>query len=212
MKNGSKPILREPIFRVPLIRRSADGAVHLTFDDGPDLEWTARVLDALAAAQAHATFFVVGRAVRAAPELLRRAAAEGHEVGNHSYRHRHPWTMRETDARDEVRDGAAAIADALGRAPRWFRPPHGRMRRCMLDEAERNGQRTVLWSVSAVDWGPFGYASGIATRLRAVGPGDIVLMHDGRSRHNRPDELLRVLPRLLAELNERRLSSTALTA
>ena len=110
-------------------------------------------------------------------------------VGNHSYSHRHPWTIRETEARDEVRDGAAAIADALGHAPRWFRPPHGRMRRCMLDEAERSGQRTVLWSLSAIDWGPLGHAAGIAARVRGVGPGDIVLMHDGRNRHNRPDEL-----------------------
>jgi peptidoglycan-N-acetylglucosamine deacetylase len=207
MKYGS-----EPTSRAPMIRGYGDGAVHFTFDDGPDPEWTMRVLDVLAAAQAHATFFVVGRAARAAPELVRRVAAEGHAVGNHSYSHRHPWTIRETEARDEVRDGAAAIADALGRAPRWFRPPHGRMRRCMLDEAERSGQRTVLWSLSAIDWGPLGHAAGIAKRVRGVGPGDIVLMHDGRNRHNRPDELLQVLPRLLAELNERRLGSTALAA
>jgi peptidoglycan/xylan/chitin deacetylase (PgdA/CDA1 family) len=143
---------------------------------------------------------------------VRRIAAEGHGVGNHSYSHRHPWMIRETEARDEVRGGAAAIADALGRAPRWFRPPHGRMRRCMLDEAERSGQRTVLWSLSAIDWGPLGHAAGIAARVRGVGPGDIVLMHDARNRRNRPDELLQVLPRLLSELNERRLSTTALAA
>lgn len=207
MKNGP-----DPTSRAPIIRGHGDGAVHLTFDDGPDPEWTVRVLDVLAGAQAHATFFVVGRAARAAPELVRRVAAEGHDVGNHSYSHRHPWTIREARARDEVRDGAAAIADALGRAPRWFRPPHGRMRRCMLDEAERSGQRTVLWSLSAIDWGPLGHAAGIAARVRGVGPGDIVLMHDGRNRRNRPDELLQVLPRLLAELNQRRLSATSLAA
>jgi len=207
MRNGS-----ERISRAPIIRGYEDEAVHFTFDDGPDPEWTVRVLDVLAAAQAHATFFVVGRAARAAPELVRRIAAEGHGVGNHSYSHRHPWMIRETEARDEVRDGAASIADALGCAPRWFRPPHGRMRRCMLDEAERSGQRTVLWSLSAIDWGPLGHAAGIAARVRGVGTGDIVLMHDARNRRNRPDELLQVLPRLLSDLNERRLSTTALAA
>jgi peptidoglycan/xylan/chitin deacetylase (PgdA/CDA1 family) len=206
MRSGSEQILRkfgsEPNF----------GRVYLTFDDGPDSDWTPRVLDILDGAGAKATFFVIGRAAQAAPRLVRRIAADGHEIGNHTYGHCHPWTMREAEARDEVRDGAAAIADALGRAPRWFRPPHGRMRRCMLDEAERSGQRTVLWSLSAIDWGPLGHAAGIAARVRGVGPGDIVLMHDGRNHHNRPDELLQVLPQLLAELNERRLSSTALTA
>lgn len=183
----------------------AFGAIFLTFDDGPDEEWTPRILDALAAARTRATFFVVGQAVRAAPSLLRRVAAEGHGIGNHSYAHRHPWTMRDADARREVRDGAAAIADALGEPARLFRPPHGRLRRCMVDEAAQSGQRTVLWSLSAVDWGPLGRAPRIAARLRRTAPGDIVLMHDGRCRHNRPDELMRVLPGVLAELAERRL-------
>jgi peptidoglycan/xylan/chitin deacetylase (PgdA/CDA1 family) len=186
--------------------------VYLTFDDGPDAEWTPRVLEVLAAAQARATFFLIGQSVRAAPVLVRRIAADGHEIGNHSYSHRHPWTMREGGARREVRDGAAAIADTLGRATHAFRPPHGRMRRCMVEEAAQGGQRTVLWSRSAVDWGPLGRASGIAARLRTVAPGEIVLMHDARRRRNRPDELLRVLPGLLAELTERRLMPTIIAA
>jgi peptidoglycan/xylan/chitin deacetylase (PgdA/CDA1 family) len=141
---------------------------------------------------------------------VRRIAAEGHEIGNHSYSHRHPWTLRESAARDEVRNGAAVISDVLGGAPRAFRPPHGRVRRCMLEEAARSGQRTVLWSVSAIDWGPLGSASRIEARLRTAGAGDIVLMHDGRNRHNRPDELLQVLPRALADLSKRGLTAAAL--
>ena len=202
MRNGAEPIMRG----------SAEGTVHLSFDDGPDRDWTPRVLDVLAEAGMRATFFVVGQAVRATPELLRRIAAEGHEIGNHSYGHRHPWTLSEAAARDEVRGGAAAIEDALGRVPRVFRPPHGRLRRCMLDEAERGGQRTVLWSLSAIDWGPLGHASRIEARLRAARSGDIVLMHDGRCRHNHPDELLRVLPRALTEIKERGLTLATLTA
>jgi peptidoglycan/xylan/chitin deacetylase (PgdA/CDA1 family) len=155
------------------------------------------VLDVLAVVRARATFFVVGRAARAAPDLVRRIAAEGHEIGNHSYSHRHPWTLRESEARDEVRNGAAVISDVLGGAPRAF-------------EAARSGQRTVLWSVSAIDWGPLGSASRIEARLRTAGAGDIVLMHDGRNRHNRPDELLQVLPRALADLSKRGLTAAAL--
>jgi hypothetical protein len=73
----------------------------------------------------------------------------------------------------------------------------------MSDEAKRCGEQVVLWNVSAVDWGPLGAADGIEKRLNAVKGGDIVLMHDGRNQHNRPDQLLQVLPLFLRKLSER---------
>ncbi len=171
--------------------------VYLTFDDGPDPVWTPRVLDVLAACQAPATFFAIGQSVQRYPALMRRIAADGHDVGNHTWSHRHPWWLSTRAARREVRDGFAAIADATGVAPRAFRPPHGRLRPCMIEEAERGGQRLVLWSVSAIDWGPFGAARHIAGRLNRVRAGDVILMHDGQRRINRPLELLTVLPAFL---------------
>jgi peptidoglycan/xylan/chitin deacetylase (PgdA/CDA1 family) len=174
--------------------------VYLTFDDGPDPNWTPRILDVLAAAQLRATFFVVGTQARRAPELLRRAVAEGHELGNHTLSHRHPWYVSAAVACQEVRDGANAIADIAGVAPHWFRPPHGRLRRCMQEEVERIGERTVLWTRSAIDWGYLGRAHRIARRLDRVAAADIVLMHDGARTSNRPDQLLPVLPGFLAGL------------
>jgi peptidoglycan/xylan/chitin deacetylase (PgdA/CDA1 family) len=141
---------------------------------------------------------------------VRRAAAEGHEIGNHSFAHRHPWLISARTAREEVRNGSAVLSEVLGRAPRFFRPPHGRMRACMNDEAQRSGQATVLWDLSAIDWGPLGRAPRIARRLASIEASDIVLMHDGRNEHNRPDELLQVLPALLVSLRERGLCSVAL--
>lgn len=171
----------------------------LTFDDGPDARWTPRILEILARANVRATFFVVGRRALAQGALVRRIVAQGHALGNHTFSHRHPWTMLPSTARGEVRDGAAAIADIVGLAPQFFRPPHGRLRRCMLEEAERGGQIRVLWSRSAVDWGPLGEARGIARRLGAAQPGDIVLMHDGGYGINRPAELVKVLPGFLEQ-------------
>lgn len=80
----------------------------------------------------------------------------------------------------------------------------------MTDEAQRWGARTVLWDVSAIDWGPLGRAERIEKRLGAIRPQDIVLMHDGKNKHNRPEELLRVLPRLLQHLQQRAMRSQAL--
>jgi peptidoglycan-N-acetylglucosamine deacetylase len=187
-------------------------AVYLTFDDGPDPQWTPRVLEVLAAHGAVATFFMVGQRALAEPGLARAVVAAGHALGNHSFSHRHPWTMSAAAARREVRDGAAALAEACGRPARFFRPPYGRLRRCMSDEAARGGQRVVLWDRSAIDWGPLGRGAAIAGRLEGIRPGEIVLMHDGAARRNRPEELLRVLPGLLDGLAARGLRALSLPA
>lgn len=185
---------------------AGNGSIYLTFDDGPDEEWTPRVLDALAEARARATFFVVGEFVRRTPALLRRIAAEGHDIGNHTHNHRHPWIMSDRAAREAVRVGAEIIAETIGRLPRFYRAPHGRNRRCMTQEAEKLGACCIGWDLSAVDWGPFGTAPKIAARLNRAESGDILLMHDGRNRHNRPDELMRVLPGFLDDLATRKVS------
>jgi peptidoglycan/xylan/chitin deacetylase (PgdA/CDA1 family) len=170
---------------------------YLTFDDGPDPEWTPRCLDALAEARAKATFFVIGSQARRHPELTRRIAREGHAIGNHTLTHAHPWAIGRMRAVGEVRDGAFAIADVLGTLPKFFRPPHGAKRRCMIDAAAEEDETLVMWDVSAIDWGWLGTASRIAQRLARVREGQIVLMHDGKNKRNRPDQLLKVLPQFL---------------
>ena len=177
-------------------------AVYLTFDDGPDPVWTPRTLDELAAAGACATFFVLAEPVRRHPALLRRISDAGHEVANHGSTHRHPWSMSPRWARLEVRDGAHAIADVLGRAPRLYRPAFGRIRACMTDEAGACGLTTLLWDVSAMDWGAFGTAGRIRARLQKVRSGDVVLMHDAVRKRNRPNEMTTALPALLRRLWE----------
>ena len=189
---------------------ASSGTIYLTFDDGPDPQWTPRILDVLANAGARATFFVIGTAARREPALVRRAVAEGHAIGNHSLSHRHPWTMTSRTARHEVLAGAAAIEDVIGMPAKWYRAPHGRNRACMTAAAHEVGQTVVDWHLSAVDWGPLGKADRIAERLQRANASDVLLMHDGRNRHNRPDELVKVLPQFLAALASRNLQSSTL--
>lgn len=205
--------LAQLAMQVPaVVRRIEPGAgrCYLTFDDGPDLRWTPRVLDVLARSGAHATFFVVGRLAQRSAALLRDMRAAGHVIGNHAYSHRHPWTMTRARARSEVRSGTDAIAQAIGERPQWFRPPHGRLGAYLVEAARDEGQRIALWSVSAVDWGPFATPARIRTRLAGLRGGDIVLMHDGPLRHNRPDCTLDVLPATLAGLPQRGLAPAPL--
>jgi peptidoglycan/xylan/chitin deacetylase (PgdA/CDA1 family) len=187
-------------------------AVYLTFDDGPDPRWTPQILELLAQARMQATFFAIGKCAQREPALMRRIAAAGHAVGNHTFSHRHPWLMSSRSARAQVRDGAKALSDAIGSAPALYRPPHGRARPCMTDEARLQGERVVMWHRSAIDWGWLGTAQRIATRLARVRAGDIVLMHDGQNEHNHPEQLLQVLPGFLRELSSRGLHSQACAA
>lgn len=186
--------------------------IYLTFDDGPDPRWTPQILDALAGANMHATFFAIGQQAESAPDLVRRIAQAGHAIGNHTYSHRHPWLMSEQAARAQVSDGAKTLSDMLGSPPRLYRPPHGRSRACMNDEAQLQGEHIVMWNLSAIDWGWLGTATGIERRLANARANDVVLMHDGCNRHNRPDQLLQVLPVFLRELARRGLRSRCLPA
>lgn len=181
--------------------------IHLTFDDGPDAEFTPRVLELLSASEIHATFFIIGALAARLPALVRSIEADGHEIGNHTYNHPHPRFLGAARARREVAEGAAAIADILGKPPRLFRAPHGTRNPAMLAEAARQGETVIHWDVSAIDWGPFARSRAIAKRLGSVGPGDIVLMHDGGRGINRPDRLLEVLPAFLDRLAADKLST-----
>lgn len=182
-----------PVRRLSLVPDS----LYLTFDDGPDPHWTPRVLDTLAQRHAFASFFVIGQLAHRFAPLLREAHAAGHAVCSHGWSHRHPWTLDGPAAEREVRDGADAIAQALGARTGWFRPPHGRMTPQLARAARAAGQRIALWSVSAIDWGPFGASARIVQRLAAARSGDLVLLHDGPWLHNRPAAMLRALPVVL---------------
>lgn len=192
------------------VKTAAGDTIYLTFDDGPDSEWTPRILDILNRAQARASFFLIGSKARHAPQLVIDIESAGHAIGNHTFDHRHPWTMRSSVARRQVSDGAWAIADICGRMPEFYRPPHGRNRRCMTEEAVRMGSSLVMWNRSAIDWGVLGTEAAIRQRLARTQPGEILLMHDGRNRHNRPDQLALALPAWLSDLQKRGVQVKAL--
>jgi peptidoglycan/xylan/chitin deacetylase (PgdA/CDA1 family) len=174
------------------------GLVALTFDDGPDPELTPQVLDALRAAGATATFFVVGRRVRRHPELARRAVAEGHALGVHTETHRHAWSLGPRALRAEIANGREAIVAATGRAPLWFRPPWGAFNAATRRAVRDLGLRTALWSCDAGDWLPGATAGGIAARVRrGLADGAVIDLHDGGQTRAGCRAMVRALPGIL---------------
>jgi peptidoglycan/xylan/chitin deacetylase (PgdA/CDA1 family) len=176
-------------------------AVALTFDDGPDPEVTPRVLDALAAAGARATFFVLGERAARHPQLVRRAMREGHTVGNHTYSHpRCPGLGGDALAR-ELESTDALLRGTAGTP--IFRPPHGKLTPRQVWALTRMGRRIALWSCDSRD-----YLGADTAAIARVGetavPGDVVLLHDRFAR------TADALPELLAGLARRGLATVAL--
>ncbi|MFT3728882.1 MAG: glycosyltransferase [Terricaulis sp.] len=100
-----------------------DGLVALTFDDGPDPRWTPQILDILKRHHVKATFFMIGEAAAAQPDLVRRVAREGHEIGNHSFLHPNMAHVDPERVRLELTATQRAIESIVGRSTRLFRPP-----------------------------------------------------------------------------------------
>ncbi|MBP2328954.1 peptidoglycan/xylan/chitin deacetylase (PgdA/CDA1 family) [Kibdelosporangium banguiense] len=166
--------------------------VALTFDDGPGPD-TGKLLDTLARFGAHATFFVVGQNATYHGDLLRREAAEGHEIGNHSWSHPDLRKLTADQVRDQLDRTDQAIADATGRKPTLIRPPYGAINDTVRGAVERP---MALWSLDTLDWKFRDSTKVTQTVLDTVKPGDIVLLHD-----NHPTSVAAV-PAILSGLKD----------
>ena len=180
--------LPAPAAHVPLLcgplgmeRRlgAAAGGVWLTFDDGPHPQGTPAVLEALAAAGARATFFLVGEQVERRPALVREIVAAGHAVGVHGYRHRLLLRRSPRAARDDLARALSVVAEAAGVRPVVHRAPYGVYSWPALAAARGAGLRPVLWSRWGRDWRRRANARSVAAdATRGLAAGDVVLLHD----------------------------------
>ncbi|MDE2482077.1 MAG: polysaccharide deacetylase family protein [bacterium] len=154
--------------------------VALTYDDGPNPPYTDRILDVLEREHVHATFFVVGRAVRAYPAVVRREVRDGDAIGNHTWNHAHLIVLDAAQVRASLERTSEAIYAASGARTHLMRPPFGARDWLVLDVARRLGYTPVMWSVPlANDW-EYPPASVIAARIvPKVRDGSIIVLHDG---------------------------------
>lgn len=150
----------------------------LTFDDGPDREGTPVVLDALAAARARATFFVIAPRASEHPELVARIVAEGHVVGLHCDEHvRHSERDADWCARDTRR--ALGRLKRLGLFPSLWRTPWGDTASWTPEVAAEHRLRVVGWTVDTHDWRGDAAERMYADTRAELADGAIVLAHDG---------------------------------
>jgi peptidoglycan-N-acetylglucosamine deacetylase len=152
--------------------------VALTFDDGPTPGVTDLILDELQRRKLHATFFMIGQRIAAAPDLARRVLAEGHDVGNHTFTHPKLTTLADREVEAEIQKTQDIMREVLNHRAAWFRPPYGELRQNQAGLLSSKGLGTVLWNVDPGDWSQPGEAKIVGTILAETKPGSIIVCHD----------------------------------
>lgn len=160
--------------------------IYLTFDAGYENGNTEAILDALQKHHAPAAFFLVGNYIETSPELVKRMAAEGHIVGNHTYHHPDMSKIASMDGFSKELTDLEAKYEAVTGVPmkKYYRPPQGKYSTENLSMAKELGYKTFFWSLAYVDW----YQDKQPTKEEAfqkllgrIHPGAIVLLHSTSS-------------------------------
>ena len=154
--------------------------VALTFDDGPNPPYTDEIVDYLHRAHVPATFFVVGKAVQAHPDIVRLEVRDGDAIGNHTWDHAHLVLLSKAHVERELDDAENAIVHATGVRPTLFRPPFGARDFLVLRVARERGYSVIMWSVPLPsDWSNPPPAVIEQRVLKYVKNGSIIVLHDG---------------------------------
>ena len=153
--------------------------IAMTFDDGPHSTLTPKLLDILKERNIKVTFFVIGKNAQDNPDILKREAAEGHEIANHSWSHPDLAKLPQDTMRSEISRTQDAITNAIGKPVTLLRPPYGALNPTQRQYVHDSyGYRIILWDVDPLDWRRPG-ASVVSERiLKGVKPGSIILSHD----------------------------------
>jgi peptidoglycan/xylan/chitin deacetylase (PgdA/CDA1 family) len=174
--------------------------VYLTFDDGPDPDYTPRLLDVLREHRARATFFVVGQKCAKHPEILQRIVAEGHSIGNHTFSHVDAKSVARRDYLREIIRTEELLQQTVGKRSRLFRPPYGRLTLGTLLSLMFWRRTIALWNVDVRDHERSTLEIQRWLAQNTLRDGDIVLMHDVRP------QAAEIVPAIIRDANAHGLS------
>lgn len=166
-----------------MLTRFRDGSrrprLYLTFDDGPNPEYTPPLLDLLDVHDAKASFFLIGEQIECHPVLAKRIAAAGHTLGNHSYSHPQFERLSLAEQFEEIRRTDRLLTSVDGRCGHMFRPPRGVLPLSMVARCIRERRRICMWSYDTHDYSRKSLDQVLPLIQRhPVRSGDLLLMHD----------------------------------
>ena len=140
-------------------------------------EYLPQMLGILKERNIKATFFIGGSWAKRNPEMLKKIAAEGHELGNHSYSHPHPNSLSKEQNKEQISRTEALIYEYTGRRTKLYAPPYGEYNKTVLAAAGELEYSTIMWSIDTIDWKRPKYDVIVARVIPKLHNGAIILMH-----------------------------------
>jgi len=168
--------------------------VAITFDDGPNPDYTAELLEGLKERGVLATFFLLGAEIENHPELVEQMYEEGHLIGTHAYQHVNLCNLTDEKAIEQVVKTNTLIEELTGERPLFIRPPFGCWKKNLDYETM---MIEVLWDVDPLDWNTDNTDAIVKRVLKCVEDGDIILLHDASQ--SSVDAALQIIDQLQKE-------------
>jgi len=176
--------------------------ISITFDDGPNPEFTPKVLKLLKEHNAKASFFLIGKNAEKYPEIVRQIVANGHSIGNHSYSHSKNFGLFSTEkVAAELKKANSILKDITGKNIKMFRPPFGVTNPNIKKTLKNTGHFSIGWSKRSFDTTNLSEKKILSRIISNLKKGDIILLHDSSAK------TVAVLEQLLLTLPSHRLRS-----
>ncbi|MGG1674921.1 polysaccharide deacetylase family protein [Neobacillus sp. NRS-1170] len=173
--------------------------IAITFDDGPNPIYTPQVLEIFSEAGGKATFFMIGKQMSKYPEMVKKVAEQGHEIGNHTFTHPKLSQLTQEKCSEEIERNESLIEELAGRKPVVFRPPYLDYNHETLSVLEQKSYPMIgALNLGAHDWEQPGVDHILAKTRDCVRNGSILLFHDGYGDRSQTIEAVRIL---VAELS-----------
>ncbi|HHV71809.1 MAG TPA: polysaccharide deacetylase family protein [Clostridia bacterium] len=183
-----------PIYRV----QQTEKKLSISFDACWGADKTEEILSILKEnGDIKTTFFLTGFWLEKYPDMVKKIAEAGHEIGNHSFTHPHLNSLSEQQIKEEVTKTHNLIYQLTGQSPTLFRPPFGEYSNKVITTIESLNYKVIQWDVDSLDWKTISTENIVKRVTSQVSPGSIVLFHNNGE--NTTDALRQILPKLKAE-------------
>jgi polysaccharide deacetylase family sporulation protein PdaB len=179
-----------PIYKVD----KSEKKVAITLDGMWGAKHTPELLEIFRKYNVNITFFFGGNWLEENPHLVKEIAANGHEIGNHSYTHPHMAKLSQEEIKQELNRTEELIKELTGRRPKLFRPPFGEYNNRLIKTSQQENYHVIQWSIDSLDWKDVSTDFIVKTVMEDIGPGEIVLMHNNGK--NTAGALQRLIPKL----------------
>lgn len=182
--------------------KTSKNYISITFDDGPNPNFTPKVLKLLKEYNAKATFFLIGKKAEEHPEIVRQIINEGHTVGSHSFSHSKNFGFFSTEkVTAELNQNISLLKEISGKEVKLFRPPFGVTNPNIKKALKRTGQSSIGWSKRSLDTTNLSEVKVLDRIISNLRKGDIILLHDSSAK------TIAVLEQLLLTLPQHKLQS-----